>query len=87
MLFMVVEHFKGGDPSAAGERFRTRGRLLPDGVVYHASWMTSDGARCFQIMEAPDRAALDLWVERWSDLVDFEVCEVERSSDFWARRV
>ena len=38
MLFMVIESFKGGDASRAGERFKTQGRMLPDGVAYHASW-------------------------------------------------
>jgi hypothetical protein len=86
MLFMVVEHFKGGDPGPVGERFRASGRMLPAGVDYLASWLTPDGARCFQLMEAPDRAALDAWIARWSDLADFEVIDVETSAEFWARR-
>src|SRR5271168_3411748 len=55
MLFMVIETFQGGDPNPVGERFRLQGRMLPEGVVYLASWMEASGARCFQIMEAPDR--------------------------------
>jgi hypothetical protein len=58
--------------------------MLPEGVVYHASWMTADGARCFQLMEAPRRELLDAWVERWRDLVDFEIVAVIPSSEFWA---
>ena len=30
MLFMVIEHFKNGDPKPVGERFRQRGRMMPD---------------------------------------------------------
>jgi len=86
MLFMVIEHFdkRGLDPMA--ERFRLQGRMLPDGVNYIASWMEAKGARCYQLMEAPDRAALDQWIANWSDLVRFEVTEVLTSADFWANR-
>ena len=85
MLFMVIERFKGGDAKQIGERFRKSGRMLPEGVAYHASWVDSRGARCFQIMEAPDREALDQWVSRWQDLVDFEIVPVFTSVEFWAR--
>jgi uncharacterized protein DUF3303 len=84
MLFMVIERFKGGEVEAVGQRFRDHGRMLPDGVVYHVSWMDSTGARCFQVMEAPDRELLNLWTSRWDDLVDFEVIPVLTSSDFWS---
>jgi hypothetical protein len=85
MLFMVIEHFKGGDPRPAGERFRRMGRMLPDGVLYHASWMETGGARCFQLMEAPDAAALEAWTRRWRDLVTFEIVPVATSQEFWAK--
>ncbi len=84
MLFMVIEHFKDGDLKAVGDRFKARGRMLPDGVTYHASWMEPSGVRCFQIMEAPTLAALNLWVARWNDLVDFEIIPVVASAEFWA---
>jgi uncharacterized protein DUF3303 len=61
MLFMVIERFKERDGRAIGERFRQSGRMLPEGVSYHASWVDSDGARCFQLMEAPDPEVLDAW--------------------------
>ena len=80
---MVIERFKGGDPGPVGERFRREGRMLPEGVVYVESWMEPSGTRCFQLMEAPDRARLDAWIGRWDDLVDFEVSEVLTSKEFW----
>ena len=86
MLFMVIETFKNGDPTPVGERVQRHGRLLPDGVIYEASWLEPSGARCFQIMHAPDRATLELWTARWSDLVDFDVVPVETSKQFWAQR-
>ena len=84
MLFMVIEHFKNGDPKPVGERFKHSGRMLPEGVIYYASWMDSRNSRCFQIMEAPDRESLEPWTAAWDDLVDFEVVPVQTSAEFWA---
>ena len=84
MLFMVIEHFKGGDPKPIGERFRRDGRILPQGVVYQASWVDAAGARCFQIMEAPTPALLNEWARRWEDLVEFEIVPVLGSAEYWA---
>jgi len=85
MLFMVIERFRDGSLKLIGERFQRQGRMLPEGVVYHASWVDSASARCFQVMEAPHRDALDVWANRWRDLVDFEIVPVLASSDFWAK--
>ena len=85
MLFMVIEHFRNADFRAVGDRFKRNGRMLPEGVVYHASWMDSLNARCLQIMEAPDRESLTPWIARWDDLVDFEIVPVQMSADFWAK--
>lgn len=57
--------------------------MLPEGVVYVNSWLEPNGARCFQVMEAPDRRALGAWMDKWNDLVDFEVIPVVTSADFW----
>jgi len=84
MLFMVLERFRGGDPRPVGERFKHSGRMLPDGVTYHVSWVDVAGARCFQVMEAPHAELLDVWVSRWNDLIDFEIVPVQTSSDFWS---
>lgn len=85
MLFMIIEHFKNKDPKPVGERFRKHGRMLPEGVTYQASWIDPANARCFQLMEAPDRESLTPWIEFWSDLVDFEIVPVLTSGEYWAR--
>jgi Protein of unknown function (DUF3303) len=84
MLFMVIERFKHGDPAPIGERFKLRGRMLPEGVTYRASWVDSKGARCFQVMEAPRQEMLNSWMSCWEDLIDFEIVPVLTSADFWA---
>jgi hypothetical protein len=85
MLFMVIEHFKNGDPKPVGERFQRSGRMMPEGVVYHASWVDPADARCFQVMEAEDVKLLHAWTTRWADLVDFEIVPVLTSQKYWAQ--
>lgn len=82
---MVVESFKSGNPDEVGARFQQNGRMMPDDICYVASWMTLDGRRCFQLMDAPEAASLQPWIQAWSDLVDFEVTEVMESAEYWAR--
>jgi GNAT superfamily N-acetyltransferase len=77
---MVIENFRGGDPAPVYERFRARGRLAPEGLRYVASWVDAGLGRCWQVMEADDRAQLDAWIAQWSDLVEFEVHEVLTSA-------
>jgi len=86
MLFMVIERFKTGDVDAIGERFRRKGRMLPDGVTYHASWVDPATLRCFQVMEAATQDTLKDWIRLWNDLVEFEVIPVQTSAEFWASR-
>jgi hypothetical protein len=86
MLFMVIERFRNADPKPIGERFKQSGRMLPDGLTYHASWVDSKGTSCFQIMEAPRPELLSIWISRWEDLIDFEIVPVLTSADFWALR-
>lgn len=83
MLFMIIETFRSGNAATIGERFRLKGRMLPEGVTYQASWMDRKRMRCFQIMEAPNLEAIEEWMKRWRDLVDFEVIPVETSAEFW----
>ncbi len=82
---MVIEDFKDGDPSPIRERFVRNGRMLPEGVAYHASWVDPTNARCFQVMEAEDRDVLQVWVNCWSDLVDFKIVSVLSSQEYWAK--
>jgi hypothetical protein len=81
MRFMVVEHFRNGDPAPVYRRFREQGRLTPPGVTYIESWVTADLTRCYQVMECANRSALDEWVNRWSDLIDFDIVPVMTSAE------
>ena len=85
MLFMVIERFRHGTARAVGGRFREHGRMLPEGVSYMASWVDESGGRCFQLMSAPEQAALGPWMARWEDLIEFEVTPVLDSAAFWSR--
>lgn len=79
MLYMVVERFKNEDALPVYRRFRERGRLAPEGLIYVSSWVDESFHRCFQIMETDDRNLLDRWMANWSDIVDFEVFPVMTS--------
>lgn len=80
MLFMIIEHYRGGDARPVYRRFRERGRLAPEGLAYVASWVTEDFQRCYQVMECDDPALLHQWIAEWQDLVEFEVVPVRTSA-------
>jgi hypothetical protein len=85
MLNLVIETFRNADPVPIGERFKSRGRMLPEGLTYQSSWIDAKNARCYQLMEALDPALLAAWTRNWDDLVDFEIIPVQASADYWAQ--
>ena len=84
MLFMVVEQLKNGEVEAIWARFVSKGRMLPEGVIYHASWIDPARVRCFQVMEAVSPEALKAWAGYWDDLVEFEIAPVVTSQEYRA---
>ncbi len=81
MLYMVIERFKNRDAKAFYRRFREKGRLAPDGLVYVESWVESNFDRCFQLMECGDGRLLEERADHWRDLVEFEFVPVRRSKE------
>jgi hypothetical protein len=81
MLYMVIEKFHDGDPVPVYRRFRDSGRQQPEGLVYHASWVTQDLTRCYQVMECDDPVLLNQWMSRWSDVMSFQVIPVVTSPE------
>ncbi len=77
MKYIVVETFRPGCRASVYERFREKGRMLPDGLRYLDSWVEKDGNRCFQLMETDVPKLFDYWMEAWNDLVSFEIVELE----------
>ena len=73
MKYMVVEWFRPGSTEAVYQRFADKGRMLPEGLVYHDSWLSEDHSRCFQLMETDDPGLLERWTAVWDDLVEFEI--------------
>lgn len=81
MFYMILEHFKNGDPIPVYRRFRDQGRLMPEGLKYVSSWITPDMMMCYQVMECDDRRLLDEWMANWSDVINFEVIPVITSPE------
>ena len=81
MLYMVIERFKDGEAASVFRRFRERGRMLPRGLRYVDSWVSSDLSRCFQLMESDDAALFDQWIDHWRDLVEFEIVPAVTSAE------
>ena len=81
MLFMVIERFRERDGVAVYRRLREKGRMLPEGLKYLASWVEATGNRCFQLMECDDSQLFQQWVSRRNDLVDFEIVAVRTSKE------
>ena len=83
MRYLVIERFH--DAPAIYQRLRERGRMMPDGLSYVESWIAEDLERCFQLVETDDPALFAAWIERWDDLMDFEVVPVVSSAEASAR--
>jgi hypothetical protein len=77
MRYMVIETFAPGMRASVYERFRTKGRMLPQGLDYIDSWVEIGGDRCFQLMETSRRDLFQEWIRAWEDLVSFEIVELE----------
>ena len=79
MLFMIIERFR--DAKAVYRRMREKGRMLPEGLKYVASWVQTDYGRCFQLMECGDAGLFQEWMANWQDLIDFEIVQVYESKE------
>jgi hypothetical protein len=74
--YMVIESFFPGCKDRIYERFRQKGRMLPEGLAYLNSWLAQEGDRCFQLMETDDPSLFQVWFEHWKDLATIEVVEL-----------
>jgi hypothetical protein len=79
MHYMVIERFK--DAPAIYQQLREKGRMMPDGLDYVASWIDLDFKICWQLMKTEDFALFDKWIANWRDLMDFEIVPVRNSAE------
>jgi hypothetical protein len=79
MLYMVIERFK--DAPAIYQRFREKGRLMPDGLEYVSSWIDVDVSTCYQLMRTDNFALFQQWIDNWKDLMEFEIVPVRASAE------
>ena len=76
MLYMIIERFHPGKVKDMYQRFADKGRMLPEGVTFINSWINESVTVCYQVMEAASPERLQLWTDKWKDLVDFEIIPV-----------
>jgi Domain of unknown function (DUF3303) len=81
MLFMVIERYKNQDARSVYQRFKEKGRMMPDGLRYVGSWVEDNFDRCFQLMECEDPSLFQQWTSHWEDLTDFEIVHVVSSAE------
>jgi hypothetical protein len=81
MTYMVVEHFRDGDPVPVYRRFRERGRMLPPGLAYVSSWVDRDLRRCYQLMGPTTRRCSRAGSRSGDDLAEFRVHPVITSQE------
>lgn len=74
--YMVIETFLENCMEKVYERYRGQGRMLPEGLNYLDSWLSKDGARCFQLMETDRYELFEQWTKKWDDLTHFEIIEI-----------
>ena len=72
MLYMVIERFRERDAAAVYRRLEERGRMLPDGLAFHQSWVETNHDRCFQLMRCAAPALLETLADTLRDLFDFK---------------
>jgi hypothetical protein len=78
---MIMERFKSPGGIEVYRRARDHGRQIPTGLEYVSSWVDFDFTRCFQLMKTENRDLLEQWVNRWNDIVDFEIIPVQTSEE------
>ncbi len=81
MLYMVIERFKTAGAVQVYRRAREQGRLMPAGLEYVSSWVDLDFTTCFQIVKTENEDLIAQWINRWKDLVDFEIVPVQTSAE------
>ncbi len=79
-LYMIVEKFKSGERETIYQRLQKKGRMLPAGVEYVNSFLSEDAQTCYQLIKSVSREKINTWIDRWKDVIDFEVVPIEKST-------
>ena len=81
MLYMIIEKFHSGKGKLIYQRFKEKGRMMPEGVEYINSWINEPVSICYQVMESDCLEKIQEWISHWSDIADFEVVPVMTSEE------
>ncbi|MTI87954.1 MAG: DUF3303 domain-containing protein [Balneolaceae bacterium] len=80
MTYMIVETFRPGKVQEIYRRLEEKGRMQPEGLTYLNSWIDENMEICYQLMEAESEEKLHQWMDKWNDLMEFEVVPVINSA-------
>ena len=78
--YMVIERFCPDAMQAVYDRFASRGRMLPAGLLYVDSWLSSEREVCYQLMKTDDPSLFEQWIAHWSDLVEFDIVPLDNTT-------
>ena len=81
MLYMIIEKFHSSKGKLIYQRFKEKGRMMPEGVEYINSWINEPVSICYQVMESDCLEKILEWISHWSDIADFEVVPVMTSEE------
>ena len=81
MQYIIIEKFKKGKAKELYQRFDDKGRMMPEGLYYAQSWVTTDLNTCYQVMETSSIELINEWIKNWEDLADFEIVPVISSGE------
>ena len=81
MLYMVIEKYKTPGAIEIYRRAKNQGRMMPDGLEYVSSWVDFKFTRCFQLMKTDNQKLFEQWINKWQDLVEFEIIPVQTSAE------
>ena len=79
MKFMITWHLKPAQQSAATARFLETGGIPPKGVKMLGRW--HGPGKGFVLAETTNLKALNEWLFRWTDLLEFNVMPVIEDRD------
>ena len=76
MLFHITYEVSPQDRNQVQKRFKETGALPPEGVTMQGRWHSAAGHIGFLVAESSDAVAIAKWMQKWTDLLAFDITPV-----------